>query len=131
MGDGGALPDGEILWRRVPRAEQLPPDEGRPAIVPKGSAFRTKGTEDGVSVGLASAFRADEKGPEAMLDRPECDATWGVLETTAGEVRAIEGLDVIVDPEDVSHGLIIPPPSSGKARKISKGARWAVYPQWP
>ena len=125
------LPSEARLWRRVPPAEQLPPvGDGLP-MEPKGSAFRTKGTEDGVSVGVGEYFAARGEGPEAMLAVDGCDSTWGVLEVTVGQVRDI-GFEVEVDETDPGHALIKPPPSSGKSRKISKQlAVWVVPPQWP
>lgn len=117
-----------MIWRRVPPAEQLPPDPVTGEIVPKGSAFRTKGTEDGVSIGVAAQYLAGGLGPEAMLAPEGCDQTWGVLEITVREVRAV-GLEVGLDPDDTGHGLVFPPPPSGKSRRLSKSARWALHPR--
>lgn len=122
------LPDEAVIWRRVPPAEQLPPDSTTGEITPKGSAFRTKGTDDGVSIGVAAQYLAAGLGPEAMLEPDECDESWGVLEISVREVRA-EGLEVGLDPDDHSHGLVIPPPPGAKARRISKSARWALHPR--
>lgn len=129
MPDGaGELAADALLWRRLPPAEQLPPGPGQPHIVPKGSAFRTKGTEDGVSVSLASAFIAKGLGPQDLLDlEPTADATWGVIEITVAEAIALD-LTVELDQFDETHALIKPPPASGKSRKLSKAARWAQYP---
>lgn len=97
----------------------------------KGSAFRTKATEDGVSVGVARAFEEAGMGPLALLNlEPSASDAWGVLETTVGEVRAL-GLDAEVDPSDALHALIKPPPSGGKSRKLSKTARWVILPPGP
>lgn len=133
MGDaeGVQLADSVVLWRRVPPNEQIPPESPGDAVNPKGSAFRTKGTEDGVSVGLAAAFAAAQKGPRDLLALADADETWGVLEITVGEIRA-NGLDVEVDPKDPFHALIKPPPSGGKSRHLSKNvARWILKPRGP
>ena len=125
------LPNETRLWRRVPPAEQLPPAGDGFPIEPMGSAFRTKSTEDGVSVGVGEYFAARGEGPEAMLAVEGCDNTWGVLEVTVGQLRDC-GFEVEVDETDPGHALIKPPPSRGMSRKISKQlATWVVLPQWP
>jgi hypothetical protein len=135
VSDRGAegLPDETRLWRRVPPSEWIPPEGEQTEIVPKGSAFRTKGSEDGVSVGIASCFEGRGEGPEALLALADgSDRTWGVLEVTVGQIREMEGLDVIPDDSDAFHALIVPPPSGGRARAISKRlATWVLTPQWP
>ncbi len=130
MVDAGStrFDDDALLWRRVPPDRLIYQEP----IEAQGDAFRTKGTEDGVSVGIAEFFISKGQGPEALLElEPLADETWGVLEITVGELRAEEGLDVEVDGDDESHALIKPPPGRKPARRLSKSAPWAHYPRFP
>lgn len=102
-----------------------------PGPVPTGDAFRTKGSEDGVSVDVAAIHLGNGHDPSVMLD--EVDAAerhmWGVLEVTVSEVEA-EDLAAVLDEVEgnPAHALITPPPSRHKSRRLSKGARWALEP---
>ena len=132
MAEGyGRLNDDTRLWRRVPGDRWSLPEEGAGEIVPEpqGNAFRAKGGDDGVSVGLAAVFEARGEGPDDFVAEGQGDATWGVLEITVGQVREL-GFDV--EQDEVDHALITPLPSGKKSRRMAKElATWIKSPRWP
>lgn len=124
------LGDDAVLWTRPPNRLKYP-EQGRDTIGAQGSSFRGRSGEDGVSVTIASYFTDGGLGPLDMLNLGSGDESWGVLEITAGEVRALEGFDVELDEADQSHALIKPCPGPSPSKKLTQVARWAHYPRFP
>lgn len=122
---GESLPDEAVLWRRVPPSRRKLAEGSNDGVLPQGNAFRSSAGDDGVSVGIASVFEAQGKGPEAMLEGDEFDDQWGVLAITAGDVREV-GMDV--HPDSPDHALLLPKPSSSGSSKLTKRSAWVVEP---
>jgi hypothetical protein len=120
-----ALPEDAILWRRVPPYKRKLKEGTTDVVLPQGDAFRVSSDDDGVSVGIAAAFIAQGRGPEAMLDGDEFDDTWGVLEISMESVRDV-GLDA--EPDSSDHALLLPKPSGGKSSKLTAKSKWVVLP---
>jgi hypothetical protein len=117
----------EVLWRRVPPG-RLKLSGSPPSVDPTGDAFRVKGTDDGVSVERKYIHGLNGRGPEVMLEDDSCNELWGVLEIAVAVCRSL-GFDVIADrgPTD-PHALIVPPPSSGKSKRLTQNAKWVIRP---
>lgn len=124
--DDSSIPDEEKLWRRIPKSQIVPGDDGKPR--PSSAAFRDRETGE-ISVHLSSLTTK-----EAALERfPE----FSLAEIPAGLPRSL-GYSVARDPikddsilpDDPSHALVCPPPSRSLNRCRKDHSVMAVQSQW-
>ena len=114
------LADDTILWRRVhPRLVKRDAGAARPV----SGVFLDAGNE-------MSLHRASETDLETIrAGYPE----FGVVEVTAGQLRALASLDVVSNPleSDPSHALAKGKVTKSEAKQLANAVTWVVEPGAP
>lgn len=119
--DDGSIPDSDRLFRRVPRNQLRPLDDG--SFRPSSAVFKHRE----LSITIESLLLAQKREPlDVLKDYPDQFLT-SIL---AGDVRKF-GLAIIKDtdsPHDPAHGLVLGKKTEGFANAMVRSHRWVVSP---